>query len=579
MKRTLAIALALGFVLAACGTTPPEITATLSPTQPPRATNTPPPTATAVSPTSESMAVRAREGDPLPAHAGELFSTAGSCSFCHMNMTDDSGADVSIDSYWRSTMMANAARDPYWQASVRREIENLPALSELIQDKCSNCHMPMAQYTAADNGQAGVIFGSDGFLAAENELNKLALDGVSCTLCHQILPNSLGTAASFSGGFFIDTTLRRPDRLLFGPYTSSPSDVTIMAGASGYVPEQGLHITGSELCATCHTLYTPYVDETGEVAGEFAEQTPYFEWYYSDYRSSQSCQDCHMPEAEGGVSISTTSQTLRSPFAKHSFVGGNVYILRMLDRFGDELGVTASSEHFEATIERTLEQLGEATATLSLDEARISGRRLILDLTLENLAGHKFPTGYPSRRAWLHVSVTDGGGALVFESGAVNPDGSIVGNDNDSDPRQFEQHYQAIVQEDQVQIYEAILRDSELQVTTTLLRAAGYLKDNRLLPRGFDKSAPYEDFSVRGQASTDIDFDEPSDQIQYVIDLGDTSGPYQVSIELLYQSVGYRWIANLSDQNGPEIERFLRYASEVPNLPVVIDSAELQLEG
>jgi hypothetical protein len=284
-----------------------------------------------------------------------------------------------------------------------------------------------------------------------------------------------------------------------------------------------------------------------------------------------------MPEAEGGVSISTTSQKLRSPFAKHSFVGGNVYMLTMLDRFGDELGVTASSEHFQATIERTLDQLQSDTANLTVDEVYLSGGRVILDVTIENLAGHKFPTGYPSRRAWLHVKVSDASGAVVFESGGINPDGSIIGNDNDNDPARYEQHFQAIVQEDQVQIYEAILRNSEREVTTTLLRAAGYLKDNRLLPTGFDKSAPYDDMRVRGKAFEDTDFDETYDQIQYVMGVGDSTGPYQVTVELLYQSVGYRWIVNLADQEGPEITRFLGYADEVPNEPIVVDAIELQV--
>jgi hypothetical protein len=577
MRRILALAFTLGILLVACSSAAPEATPTSPPTLTPKASTTPPPTATAGILPTEPVAVGDRKGDPLPASAGELFSTSGACVFCHMNMTDDSGADVSIDAYWRSTMMANAARDPYWQAAVRREVENLPELSDVIQDKCASCHMPMAQYTAASTDSTGIIFGEDGFLALENELNKLALDGVSCTLCHQVQADGLGTAASFSAGFQIDTTLRRPERLLYGPYKSSQRDIRMMAGASGYVPEQGLHITGSELCATCHTLYTPYVDASGEIAGEFAEQVPYFEWYYSDYRSSQNCQDCHMPEAEGGVSISTTSQKLRSPFAKHNFVGGNVYMLSMLDRFGDELGVTASSDHFQATIERTQDQMQNDTAKLTIEEARISGGRVILDVTIENLVGHKFPTGYPSRRTWLHVRVTDASGEIVFESGAINPDGSITGNDNDLDPGAYEQHYQAIVQEDQVQIYETILRDSEREVTTTLLRAAGYLKDNRLLPTGFDKSAPYDDFGVRGLASDDIDFDETYDKIQYVIGVGDSSGPYQVTVELLYQSVGYRWIANLTDQDGPEIERFLGYADEVPNQPVLVDRVELQV--
>jgi hypothetical protein len=37
--------------------------------------------------------------------------------------------------------------------------------------------------------------------------------------------------------------------------------------------------------------------------------------------------------------------------------------------------------------------------------------------------------------------VTDSTGAVIFESGAFNPDGSIVGNANDEDPAAFEPHY------------------------------------------------------------------------------------------------------------------------------------------
>ena len=40
------------------------------------------------------------------------------------------------------------------------------------------------------------------------------------------------------------------------------------------------------------------------------------------------------------------------------------------------------------------------------------------------------------------------------------------------------------------------------RVTTGLLSAEVYLKDNRLLPRGFDKRVAPEDVAVRGQRST-----------------------------------------------------------------------------
>ena len=63
------------------------------------------------------------------------------------------------------------------------------------------------------------------------------------------------------------------------------------------------------------------------------------------------------------------------------------------------------------------------------------------DVLVENLGGHKLPTAYPSRRSWLHLIVRDSDGRVMFESGALPPDGSIEGNDNDADPARFESHY------------------------------------------------------------------------------------------------------------------------------------------
>jgi hypothetical protein len=566
-------------ILAACGGLTPAATPHPTDTVRLRPTNTPPPTATifvtATLPEEEVV----RKGDPLLAKIGDYFSTSGACAACHMNQTDDAGNDVSIDAAWRASIMANSARDPYWQATVKAEVSELPDLAETIQNTCTRCHMPMAQFTAEVAGENGVVFGADGFVNPDSSLHAFAMDGISCAVCHQIRSDNLGTQDSYSGGFQIDTQLRAPDRVIFGPFEIAADQAGIMAGASGYQPVQSAHMAESELCATCHVLYTPYIDALGQVAGDFPEQMTYLEYYYSSFRNRDTCQGCHMPEAEGGVKISLTSETLRSPFSQHTFVGGNAYILKMLDQYGEELGVTASSEHFAAGVERTVAQLQNDTATLKLEKPQRVGARVSAEAALTVLAGHKFPTGFPSRRAWLHVTLTDGAGNLVFESGGTNPDGSIVGNDNDADPAQFEQHYQAIVQPEQVQIYEAILRDTENHVTTDLLRAAGYLKDNRLAPEGFEKAAPYEDFAVRGGARDDVDFDGGGDRVLIAINTGEASSPFTLTVELLYQSIGFRWMENLkayADQT--EVADFVRFTGGLPNFPVVIASDSVTLE-
>jgi hypothetical protein len=438
---------------------------------------------------------------PLPTDQEELFSASGACAVCHTNMADETGADVSIDGAWRSTMMANAARDPYWLASVRGEVLNNPHLQAVIEDKCAICHMPMAYVSAVTGGGEGKVL-DGGFLAPDYGLHSLAVDGVSCTLCHQIGKEGLGEAGSFSGGFVIDTELPAGEREAFGPYEVSEGLANIMQVASGYIPMEGPHTSESALCATCHTLYTPYVDAKGEVAGMFPEQMAYFESQASSF-GSMSCQDCHMPAAGGNIQLSVTGGPPRSPFSQHQFVGGNVYALEILKRFGPEMSVTASSAQFQDTQELVLEQLQKRTASISLDAVSIDGSTLTADVSVRSMVGHKFPTGFPSRRAWIHLTVQDAEDQVVFESGAVNPDGAIEGNDNDADPAAYEPHYTLIDNPDQVQIYEPIIGDTEGAVTTVLLRGAGYLKDSRLLPAGFDKASAHEDIAVHGAALED----------------------------------------------------------------------------
>ena len=60
--------------------------------------------------------------------------------------------------------------------------------------------------------------------------------------------------------------------------------------------------------------------------------------------------------------------------------------------------------------------------------------------------------------------------------------------------------------------------------------------------------------------------------------LPSAQAPLTLTIELLYQSIGYRWAENLRPVQGEEIERFLRYMDEVPNEPVVVASISQVLE-
>jgi hypothetical protein len=157
------------------------------------------------------------------------------------------------------------------------------------------------------------------------------------------------------------------------------------------------------------------------------------------------------------------------------------------------------------------------------------------------------------------VVVRDRNSRTVFESGALNAAGSISGNDNDADPARYEPHHAVIASGGQVQIYEAILGDQAGSVTTGLLRAVGYLKDNRLTPRGFDKRTASKDVAVVGGALEDSDFGDGGDRIRYSVALGDAQGPFQIEAELYYQPVAYRWAENLRRYDSAEPRRFSGY--------------------
>ena len=105
---------------------------------------------------------------------------------CHNNLISRTGEDVSIFADWRASMMANSARDPYWMAAVRREVMDHPAEATAIEDECSVCHTPMTAFPERAAGRKG----RDHLPPGRGEDARLAADGVSCTVCHQIQPTN-----------------------------------------------------------------------------------------------------------------------------------------------------------------------------------------------------------------------------------------------------------------------------------------------------------------------------------------------------------------------------------------------------
>jgi hypothetical protein len=504
----------------------------------------------------------------------QLFTPSGQCVACHNGLVTASGKDVSIAADWRASMMANSARDPYWQAAVRRETLDHPTASAAIQDECSKCHMPMARYTAHLGGGRGEIFAHLPVASARTPQAKLAADGVSCSLCHQITEERFGTRESFVGGFVVDTSRRRGQRRVYGPFAVDGGRQRVMRSSSGFEPRQSEHVRRSELCATCHTLITHTLGKDGSVVGELPEQVPYEEWRHSAYANEQSCQDCHLLPERDPAPISSVLPLPRDGMRPHVFRGGNFVVLGMLGRHRQELGVLASPAELSTTARRTRENLESRAARLAVHGSAVADGRIAVDVEVHNLTGHKLPTAYPSRRAWLHVVVRSATGAVRFESGALASDGSIQGNDNDLDPTRFEPHHTTIDDPSRVQIYEAILGDPGGDVTTGLLTASQYLKDNRVLPRGFDKRTAEPDVAVHGAAQDDPTFLGGADTTRYLVSAGEATPPFTVDVELWYQPIGFRWAENLKRFDAMEPRRFAGYYAEAAAASAVRLAAE-----
>ncbi|MCA8968865.1 MAG: hypothetical protein KDC95_03750 [Planctomycetes bacterium] len=523
------------------------------------------------------------------------FLPAQRCALCHDQaagdaMRDEKGRSMAPFDLWQSSMMANSARDPLWRAAVRAEIATSPEEARPeIEALCTRCHAPMAKAHAHDVGSLALLdggvsagnadeSGEEGDRAAPGAMAHLARDGVSCTVCHQITDKGFGTDASFAGHFEINDEHR-----IYGPHESP--FMMPMFRHTGKRATESAHILKSELCATCHTL----VHDTRDGKGEHTEQSPYLEWRNSEFRDTQSCQDCHVPtKSVDGLTLvarivhrpngSEWNTQMRVPFGRHVFVGGNTLLPPIFMANREELGVQAPDDAFRATLEATRAQLRESTAKITIGALRRDGGRLEVPVEVKNECGHKFPTGYPSRRAWLHVRVVDAGDRVVFESGGYDEQGRIVDADahplaSEAPGGAFEPHHDRIDDPAHAQIYEAIQRGQDGKDTWRLLDAHGYVKDNRLLPRGY--SDDHADANRTRPIGTDGDrtFEAGKDLVTFVFDAPADRGPYRIDVELVYQTLAPRYAAELFAIEGKEIRTFERMWKQAKRTPEVVATA------
>ena len=498
----------------------------------------------------------------LPSGSNNWFSSSGVCVLCHdthsIALRDDSGNDVSPVSQWRSTMLANASKDPFWRAKVKHEGLENPSHKEGLENVCTRCHAPMGMINAFMNVAGNYTLEH----LYQDELGK---DGISCTVCHQISDFS---DPAFSGNFDINQ-----HKEIYGPFPNPV--VQQMLVNTGYTPVHNDQINNSRLCGSCHTLFTHSVDETGAYTGSvFVEQALYHEWENSVYPAQNTgCQTCHMPRLEEAVKITSRPLFLegRQPFGQHTLTGGNMFMLTLLRDNHEQLELHSGTEFLQRSIDRTKKMLTEETVDLTIEEITTKNDTVFVRVSILNKAGHKFPTGFPSRRAYLECLITNNADT-IFHSGKPGS-AALAHFDTDS----FEPHYEVINDASQVQIYEFVMGDTNGKVTTILERAHIPLKDNRMVPQGFRADHQnYDTVQVVGRATIDADYFTASgyERITYAIPLSQVGTEYTVKVALHYETVPESWLQQLFDyvNEDDDIKQFKLMYESSDNTPVLIAS-------
>ena len=508
-----------------------------------------------------------------PISPGEFFLTPQNCKGCHgfdpmgFASVDGSGIDVNLYDDWETSMMGLAGKDPLWRAKVSHEILTNPAHSNELQTLCTSCHAPMGHYTAFFKGHPY-------YTIAELVNDSLGLSGVACGSCHSIGPDSLGQL--FTGNIPYDT-----NKVAYGPF-----DMPVVGPMQlyvGFTPVKGSHVSEGRMCSSCHTLISNTVDLLGvPTGGTFVEQSTFHEWVNSSYPAlGVTCQTCHMPVIEDPVVLATGNIALpgRAPFNQHQFVGANSFMVKLIKQNKVLLNVSAPDVNFDSTLAATSRQLKQNSLIINAIIDTIFTDTAFVSVTLINQAGHKFPSGYPSRRAVLQLTAISSIGDTIFASGLFDSTYEVQ-NINPN----FEPHHDVITSETQSQIYEMVMADVNGNKTTVLERTSSKLKDNRIPPLGFTTfHYAYDTCFIAGDALNDPDFNKNGlnegtgrDIVHFHIPLKGFIGLFNLTASVFYQTLPPDFVKEMFTFNSSEIDTFRRMFNDADRSPVLVVSDTIQ---
>ena len=155
-------------------------------------------------------------------------------------------------------------------------------------------------------------------------------------------------------------------------------------------------------------------------------------------------EDETYPEAENRVPVEQITVRKRDDFRRHEFLGLNAFLLEMFDQSWDVLGVSkydymsGSNSDLQDAIDNYVRQAQEKTVQVAVSARPAGRRRIVADVAVTNLAGHRFPSGVGFRRAFVELSVIDDeSGNVVWVLRAANELGAMLTGRATFYPRSF----------------------------------------------------------------------------------------------------------------------------------------------
>ena len=432
---------------------------------------------------------------------GAPFQGPDTCALCHSSASVDAGTPYMPWDSWAATMMANAIRDPLYQAAL--SIANQDVLG--IGQWCLRCHSPTSYvqgHGLPPNGSA---------------LDAVDRGGVSCEACHRTRTDA-GVIGNAQLSF-------EPSFTVFGPYPNVDSPA--------HTGVQDLAVSQSSLCGQCHEVRNPVVKRAGTQRA-FPLDTTYSEWLQSAFSGGaepKACQSCHMVRETGTLAVAKDGPPRQTP-SRHGFVGGNVWGLdavRAAAAPGDLDGLDAA---FAANRAAALDNLaGAAELQLHLPAAIPVETEVEVKVRVFNRTGHKLPTGYADgRRVFLELRVD---GQVV--SGAYDGDAGVLL----SDP--------------QLAVFEAVHARSDGGLDHLALHDT-ILKDTRIEPLGFRPDADTAPVGISflreadGGAMGALDW---TYRVRFPASAL-TAGSTTVEARLFYQSTTREYVEALAAANGTD---------------------------